>query len=1255
MAGCVQEHGGDILKFAGDAILVCWPLQAAPDAAADAAAAQAAADCARAMQRLDATAPAPGEPPLALHIAMHAGMLAEMHLGDGDAPGGRWEFLIAGAPLRELAPLMAAAGPGEVVVSDAVWALLGPSAAVAAGAAVAGGARLAPEWVAAAVAARPSSGGGDRALPALSAAARALAERYVPRPLVDTLAGGTAFWLAENRRVAVLFASLPPCDDGDFVLAQALVAEMHAVAARSGGQPQQSICDDKGTVSIAVWGKPPLSHADDALRALTAAQTLAASLRRIADAAGRTEPIAIGVTSGRAFCGSVGSALRCEWCVVGDVMNTAARLMAAAAAHGLPIYCDSSVARAAADAASEEGMPPPKWYCEGSTPLQLKGFAGPFAAFAPPAADELQQAYAFAGGAAMMRSSSTAARASMRRSSADMVRPGSGGSSASRRSSVDGAPQTLQHRRSMPRGSDGALPEGGVATPPETPSGGGDDVTLSDEDEIGSLASTAFDRVNLLFGRDADILRVGAMLADADSRRGLLLVVSGGLSMGKTSFLRACAAAARDAGAAVFALAAPGGGVAAEVPYHSWHTPWFAELVAEALPELPPHLHATAPLLAELLPPGALEAQLRALSPDAEATNAAIAALSEEARAAALAELAAEVLRPAIADGAGVILQDDLPEADALSCELLATVLATLRPAVLVAAGRGELDDPDSGAAAAVAALSARAAAVRAAPLGPLDAAAVDALAAHELGAAPDAPLPPGLPRTLMALTGGHPLFVKELITLLLRQNHLAVGDDGTVIAVSDVSKLEELAALGPAGSDGMARLEVLVQRRVDSLGPAARSALKAAAVLGRDFDLPLLAKAYAGHVTLAAARALAAELVDEGMWIHVRAPPIGHQASGGSAANGRRDAGGHAASHGAGGTPGAAGAKYRFAHEVVRALIYASTPADQRVELHARVLRVLEEAAELGGGDDAAPAAPAAHGHGHGAPAAAPGGARSSSGAGAAMQWAEFARHARGSNQHTKASSYFLASARASATGLAQARRAADAARFAQEGLASLNAAAEQAASRRGPRLSHTGNGSAEDLSSLASPSKPPKARPLDTLRAELMAVLDNVRRVQASWALVEPAMDTHGVTLMLDFFRRCPDSLHMFSFGGMALDDPAAAPKMRKHAITLMSTVGTCVAGLRDFEAMIPTLVSVGRMHYKFGDNIRTYFPPMGQALMVTLRAALGADFTADVEAAWQATYEVICLHIFDGIDRAERAAQEQSSLRGQLMGTL
>ena len=73
-------------------------------------------------------------------------------------------------------------------------------------------------------------------------------------------------------------------------------------------------------MSIAVWGKPPDSYADDPLRALTAARELAASLSAIATVHGRTERVACGVTTGRAFCGNVGSPSRCEWAVVGEVL-----------------------------------------------------------------------------------------------------------------------------------------------------------------------------------------------------------------------------------------------------------------------------------------------------------------------------------------------------------------------------------------------------------------------------------------------------------------------------------------------------------------------------------------------------------------------------------------------------------------------------------------------------------------------------------------------------------------------------------------------------------------------------------------------------------------------------------------------------------------------------------------------------------------------------------------------------------------------
>ena len=41
--------------------------------------------------------------------------------------------------------------------------------------------------------------------------------------------------------------------------------------------------------------------------------------------------LAIGVTTGTVYCGNVGSAARCEYCMVGHSVNMAARLMGAAA------------------------------------------------------------------------------------------------------------------------------------------------------------------------------------------------------------------------------------------------------------------------------------------------------------------------------------------------------------------------------------------------------------------------------------------------------------------------------------------------------------------------------------------------------------------------------------------------------------------------------------------------------------------------------------------------------------------------------------------------------------------------------------------------------------------------------------------------------------------------------------------------------------------------------------------------------------
>lgn len=350
MTACVHAHGGDVLKFAGDALIVAWPLAA--DGVGDSASATAAAACSLALLRLPGGGGAAGVPPLSLHIALHAGVLSEMHVGNGDVPGGRWEHMLCGAPLSELAPLIAAAAPGECVASDAVWTML-PAGVAERGAPCAGGARLVA--VTASVPEEELMFMADEEQTALSPAVAAALRTYLPPALADTLDAGEQRWLAELRSMSVVFVLLPPCGSDDFALAAALVAEMHAVAGRHGGAPQQSICDDKGTVSIAVWGKPPASHADDPQRALAAACELAVSLGAIALSFGRSERVACGVTTGRAFCGNVGSASRCDFACIGTVMNDAAALMSAAARMQLAVLCDGATGRHVRAACVENG------------------------------------------------------------------------------------------------------------------------------------------------------------------------------------------------------------------------------------------------------------------------------------------------------------------------------------------------------------------------------------------------------------------------------------------------------------------------------------------------------------------------------------------------------------------------------------------------------------------------------------------------------------------------------------------------------------------------------------------------------------------------------------------------------------------------------------------------------------------------------------------------------------------------------------
>ena len=102
---------------------------------------------------------------------------------------------------------------------------------------------------------------------------------------------------------------------------QAIVPEVHA----NGGTVNKFI----GDAIMATFGAP-MRHADHAARAVRAARGMlaaSAALNARLRAGGRPElPMGIGIATGSVVVGSLGAADRIEYAVIGDTVNTAARL-----------------------------------------------------------------------------------------------------------------------------------------------------------------------------------------------------------------------------------------------------------------------------------------------------------------------------------------------------------------------------------------------------------------------------------------------------------------------------------------------------------------------------------------------------------------------------------------------------------------------------------------------------------------------------------------------------------------------------------------------------------------------------------------------------------------------------------------------------------------------------------------------------------------------------------------------------------------
>ena len=293
------RHGGDVLKFRGDALLLLFEGDRHGERAAG-----AASDMQWTIEEIGGAESSVGPVELRMSVGVHSGqchffLTAEPHR----------ELLVAGPAATRVFELEDLATAGEIVVSaetaaqlDATW--LGEER---------DGARLMTRLAP-----------GSSTIPPPPGVEGANLEEYVPRPLRDHLA--VASGEAEHRQVTVSFLKLSgtdaAIDDGTLLSMLDELSVAVGRACETYGLTWLESDIDVGAVKLYLTGGAPSSSGDDEEGMVRALLDVIAACPDL--------PLRAGVNRGHVFTGDIGNPHRRTYAVMGDAVNLAARLTARA-------------------------------------------------------------------------------------------------------------------------------------------------------------------------------------------------------------------------------------------------------------------------------------------------------------------------------------------------------------------------------------------------------------------------------------------------------------------------------------------------------------------------------------------------------------------------------------------------------------------------------------------------------------------------------------------------------------------------------------------------------------------------------------------------------------------------------------------------------------------------------------------------------------------------------------------------------------
>jgi class 3 adenylate cyclase/tetratricopeptide (TPR) repeat protein len=310
MLDLAWRRGASLLAFGGDALLLLFEGDGHP-----AQAVSAAVECRGALRAATAAA-SMGRLRIGMSVGVHSGPVHLWRVGRSHD-----QLLVAGPAATEVCELEGGAERGEIVVSDATARAL-PGRAV--------GARSHHGYrVRARLALAPPTG-----VERVSSRAAASAAGWLPGSLRAHL--GRDAVEPEHRMASVAFVALSGVDallanQGPDACAAELDAVVTTVQRAATDEAITLLAADAardGAKLICVAGAPD-AHDDDEGRLLRAA-------RRIVDGShGGPLTVRVGAHRGHVYAGQVGTSRRATYTVMGDTVNIAARLAAAAPAGGV--------------------------------------------------------------------------------------------------------------------------------------------------------------------------------------------------------------------------------------------------------------------------------------------------------------------------------------------------------------------------------------------------------------------------------------------------------------------------------------------------------------------------------------------------------------------------------------------------------------------------------------------------------------------------------------------------------------------------------------------------------------------------------------------------------------------------------------------------------------------------------------------------------------------------------------------------------